>query len=84
MRIGMVFYDMQEFGGLEEYAINLAISLQQAGHPVSILSTAWVPSDNQYLQRLRQNQVEVVQPLGWLSNAASDWPTKEKILARIM
>jgi glycosyltransferase involved in cell wall biosynthesis len=80
----MVFYDMQEFGGLEEYAITLAISLQQAGHPVSILSTAWVPPDNQYLLRLRQSQVKVVQPPGWLSNAASDWPTKEKILAGIM
>ncbi len=80
MRICMVVYDMQEFGGLEEIATNLAISLQQAGHAVSVLSTAWVPDDNQYLQRLRQNQVTLVQLPRWLSNAVSNWQTKEKIL----
>jgi hypothetical protein len=36
MRIGMVLYDMLEFGGLEEIAVTLAIGLQQQGHEVSV------------------------------------------------
>lgn len=81
MRICMVVYDLQEFGGLEEYAINLAIGLQNAGQPVSFLSTAWVSPDNQYLQRLRKNGIVLIQPQKWLSLLASDWSMKEKVLA---
>lgn len=84
MKICLVFYDMQEFGGLEEYAVTLAIGLQQRGHQTSILSTAWVPPDNQYLRRLHENGVPVVQLPKWLSHPASHWPTKEKILAAFM
>lgn len=76
----MVLYDMQELGGLEEYATTLAIGLQQQGHQVSVLSTAWVPPDNQYLLRLHQNQVRFVQIPKWLSHPASDWTTKEMML----
>jgi glycosyltransferase involved in cell wall biosynthesis len=84
MRICMVLYDMQEFGGLEEYAINLAIGLQKLDHQVSVLSSAWIPPNNQYLNRLRKNGVPVVQLPKWLSLPASDWKTKEKILATVM
>ena len=76
----MILYDMQELGGLEEYTITLALGLQQMGHEVSILSTAWVPSDNQYLVRLRQSPVRFTQLPKWVSLPASDWKTKEKIL----
>jgi glycosyltransferase involved in cell wall biosynthesis len=80
----MVIYDMQEFGGLEEYAVTLAVGLQQEGHQVSILSAAWVPTDNQYLRRLREHELPIVQLPKWLSHPASHWPTKEKILALVM
>jgi glycosyltransferase involved in cell wall biosynthesis len=80
----MVFYDMQDFGGLEEYAVTLAVGLQQRGHQVSALSAAWVAPDNQYLRRFRENRVPLAQPPRWLSHPASHWPTKEKILALVM
>jgi glycosyltransferase involved in cell wall biosynthesis len=80
----MVFYDTLEFGGLEEYATTLAIGLKQRGHETSVLSTAWVPPDNQYRHRLSQHEVSLVQLPKWLSYPASDWPTKEKILASVM
>ena len=54
MRIGMVLFDMQELGGLEEYAVTMAATLRRMGHDVSFLSTAWVPPDNQYLKRLKR------------------------------
>jgi glycosyltransferase involved in cell wall biosynthesis len=76
----MILYDMQELGGLEEYTITLAIGLQQMGHEVSILSTAWVPPGNQYLSRLRQTAVKVYQLPAAISLPASDWATKERIL----
>lgn len=76
----MILYDMQELGGLEEYTITLALGLQQMGHEVSVLSTAWVSSDNQYLVRLRQSPVRFTQLPKWVSLPASDWKTKEKIL----
>lgn len=76
----MILYDMQELGGLEEYTITLAMGLQQMGHEVSVLSTAWVPPDNQYLVRLRQTPVRFYQVPKWISLPASDWGTKEKIL----
>jgi glycosyltransferase involved in cell wall biosynthesis len=80
MRIGMVLYDMQVLGGLEEYTLTLAMGLQRQGHEVSILSTAWVPPDNQYLVRLRNSPVKFSQLPRWISHPSSDWQTKEKIL----
>ena len=80
MRIGVVFYDMQEIGGLEEYAVTLAVGLQQQGHEVSVISTAWVPADNQYLRRLQENHIAFTQLPKWISHPASDWETKLKIL----
>jgi glycosyltransferase involved in cell wall biosynthesis len=84
MKICMVFYDMQDFGGLEEYAATLAISLKQQGHQTSVLSAAWIPNDNQYGVRLRENGVPLVQAPKWISHLVSDWPTKERILAALM
>lgn len=84
MKIGIVFYDMQEFGGLEEYASALAIGLKESGHQVCVFSCAWIPPDNQYLVRLRKRHIEVIQPPKWVSLLASDWSTKEKIIAIIL
>ena len=82
MKIGFVYYEMQEFGGLEDYATTLAVGLkQECNQQVSVLSTAWVAPDNQYLLRLQKNGIPVVQLPKWISLAASDWDTKEKILA---
>ncbi len=80
MKIGMVLYDMQDLGGLEEYTITLAMGLQQQGHEISILSTAWVSPENQYRVRLRKSPVKFLQLPKWISYPASDWNTKEKIL----
>ena len=84
MRICLVLYDIQEFGGLEQYAGVLAEGLKQFGHEVSVISTAWVQPDNQYLKRLHKNGISIVQLPKWISLPASDWQTKEKILAAIM
>ena len=84
MRIGMISYDMQDFGGLEEYAVNLAIGLKQQGHAVSYLSCAWVAPENQYARRLKASDVPLVQPPRWISKLASDWDTKEKALRGVM
>lgn len=80
----MVFYDMQNFGGLEEYATNLAIGLANQGHQVSMLSAAWVSPTNQYARRLKAKNIRLVQPPAWISKPASDWATKEKILRIVM
>lgn len=80
MRICMVVYDVQEFGGLEEYAVNLAIALRRLGHEVSFLSAAWTPEGNQYTRRLATHGVALVQVPKWLSLPASDWSTKTRIL----
>jgi len=80
MRIGMILFDMQELGGLEEYTVTMATGLQQMGHHVSILSTAWVPPDNQYLVRLQNSPVKFLQLPKRISHPASDWKTKEKIV----
>lgn len=80
----MVLYDPQEFGGLEECVTTLAIELQRRGQQVSVLSTTWVPPDNQYLRRLRGQQVPIVQLPKWLSLLAAHWPTKERMVARVM
>lgn len=80
MRICMISYDIQGFGGLEEYAVNLSIGLQQEGHDVSYLTPTWISPANQYMRRLRSNNITLVQPAKWVSQLISDWPTKEKIL----
>lgn len=80
----MISYDMQDFGGLEEYAVNLAIGLKQQGHAVSYVSCAWVSPENQYGRRLTANEILLVQPPKWLSDLACDWNTKEKLLRGVM
>jgi glycosyltransferase involved in cell wall biosynthesis len=80
----MVLNDPQTFGGLEEYATTLAIGLQQQGHQVSFLSTTWVPSSNQYYDRLGTNKIPFIQPPRWLSRPASHGPTKLKVAAAAM
>lgn len=84
MRIGMIMYSLEEFGGLEEIATTLALGLKQQGHQMTLLSTAWAPPDNQYLRRLREHNISFVQLPKWLSYLASDWPTKEKLLVVVM
>ena len=84
MRILMISYDMQDFGGLEEYAVNLAIGLKQQGHDVSYMSAAWVAPENQYSRRLKANTIPLVQPPVWISKPVSDWDTKERILRNVM
>lgn len=80
MKICMILYDPQDFGGLEEYAVTLAIGLQERGQQVSVLSTNWVSAENQYVSRLRENNIRVVQAPKWLSLAASHGPTKQRIV----
>lgn len=80
----MVLYEPQEFGGLEEYAATLAIGLHDLGHQVSVLSTTWTAPENQYLRRLHEGKVTVVQLPKWLSWPASNWSTKMRILATVM
>jgi len=80
MKICLVIHELQEFGGLEEYASSLGVALKQAGHDVSVLSDAWAPGENQYIRRLRHGGVTYVQLPKWLSLPASDWQTKERIL----
>jgi len=80
MKIGMVLYDPQEFGGLEEIATTLAIEMQRRGQHVIVFSATWVPPDNQYICKLCENGVPYFQIPKWLSYPASHWPTKEKIL----
>jgi glycosyltransferase involved in cell wall biosynthesis len=75
----MILHDPQPFGGLEEYAVSLAVGLQQRGQQVSVLSTTWVPANNQYVHRLLANGVTYVQVPKWLSRPASHWPTKQKL-----
>jgi glycosyltransferase involved in cell wall biosynthesis len=84
MKILMVSYDMQDFGGLEEYAVNLAIGLQQQGQAVSYMSMAWVHPENQYARRLKDAGIPLAQPPKWISDLASNWGTKERILRTVM
>jgi len=84
MKILMISYDMQDFGGLEEYAVNLAIGLKRQGHDVSYMSAAWVAPENQYSRRLKANTIPLVQPPVWISKPVSDWDTKERILRNVM
>jgi len=80
----MISYDMQDFGGLEEYAINLAIGLKQQNQDVSYMSMAWVDPENQYFRRLNDAGITLVQPPKWISDLASDWETKERVLRNVM
>jgi glycosyltransferase involved in cell wall biosynthesis len=80
----MISYDMQDFGGLEEYAVNLAIALKKQGNEVSYLSCAWVAPENQYARRLKANDIPLVQPPKWISDLASNWSAKEKVLRGVM
>ena len=84
MKILMISYDMQDFGGLEEYAVNLAIGQKQQGHDVSYMSAAWVTPENQYSRRLKDAGIPLVQPSKWISDLASNWDTKERILRHVM
>lgn len=84
MKIALISYDMQDFGGLEEYAVNLAIGLKHQGQDVSYLSCAWVAPENQYARRLKTHGIPLVQPPRWLSDLASNWDTKEKVLWWVM
>lgn len=84
MRICMVGYNLNDFGGLEEFAVALSTSLKQQGYQVSFLSAAWSPPNNQYVQRLREANVPFVQLPKWFWMPASHWPTKEKIRAIVL
>jgi glycosyltransferase involved in cell wall biosynthesis len=84
MKILMISYDMQDFGGLEEYAVNLAIGLKQQGQVVSYMSMAWVNPENQYSHRLKDAGIPIVQSSKWISDLASNWGTKERILRNVM
>ncbi len=84
MRICMVVNNLASFGGLEEFAKNLAVGVQRQGHQVSVISSAWIPPDNQYLRGLRQNNVTVAQLPKWFSTPASAWPAKKRILSIAM
>ncbi len=84
MRVCMLMYDVQDFGGLEEYAINLATGLRQAGHDVSVLSVHYIPPGNQYARRVRAAGIPLAQPPRWISHLAADWATKERVLAAAM
>ncbi len=80
MRVCMILHDPQPFGGIEEYAVTLASALQQAGNAVSILSTTWIPPDNQYAERLRQAGIPLIQVPKRLSRLSSHWATKLRVL----
>lgn len=80
----MISYDMQDFGGLEEYAVSLAVGLKQRGHDVSYVSCAWVSPENQYARRLKVHEIPLIQPPKWISDIACDWNTKEKLLRWMM
>jgi len=84
VKICMVLHDPQPFGGLEEYAVSLAVGLRKTGQDVSVLSTTWVPKDNQYVHRLLENGVTYIQVPKWLSLPASNWTTKQRILKVIL
>lgn len=84
MKIGMILPDFQDLGGMEEYATTLAVGLRHKGHEVCILSTAWVKPENQYLQRLRENDIRFLSLPKWVSYPVSDWNTKEKIATALV
>jgi glycosyltransferase involved in cell wall biosynthesis len=84
MRICMVVYNLYEFGGLEDIATTLAIGLREKGHEVCVLSSAWVPPHNQYKKLLLASEVPVVHMPRWLLDIGCDWPSKERLAARLV
>ena len=71
---------MQDFGGLEEYAVELAAGLKDCGHELLVVSTAWTPPENQYRARIESAGIRLFQPPKWASMAASDWEFKQRLL----
>lgn len=84
MRVCVVVYNLLDFGGLEEFAKNLAIGVHRKGVEVSVLSAGWVPPDNQYLRGFRENNITFVQLPKWISDLTTNWETKEKLLVGLM
>lgn len=84
MRIGMVVFDFMEFGGLEEIVVALAWALQARGHQIAIVSTGWVPKENQYRKALERQKIPFYVPPKGLFNLAVDWSAKEKMTAKLM
>jgi glycosyltransferase involved in cell wall biosynthesis len=84
MRVCVIVYNLLDFGGLEEFAKNLAIGVHRKGVEVSVLSAGWVPPDNQYLRGFRQEGITFVQLPKWISDLTTHWETKEKLLAGLM
>ena len=83
MKICKIVYEFQEIGGLEEVAVTLASALAKEGHTVKVVSTAWTPPENQYMQRLGRAGIDVVQPPKLLSRLMSDWTTKDRMVRGI-
>lgn len=63
MRICMVVQTLMKFGGLEEYAVQLADALQQRGHQTALFSTVWVPPWNRYRKFLKKKGVAFFWPV---------------------
>jgi glycosyltransferase involved in cell wall biosynthesis len=80
----MVMYDPQAFGGLEEYATNLAVALQARGHPVSVVSGTWVPPENQYRRRLSTAGIPFVQLPSWIFRPAYEGAAKSALATRLL
>lgn len=81
MKVLAVINNFNEFGGLEEFAKNLAIGIQNQGCQVSFLTTTWVPPQNQYVKSLQKHGIRIIHLPKTLSLILSDWDTKERILA---
>jgi glycosyltransferase involved in cell wall biosynthesis len=80
MRIGHIFYSMNEFGGAEEHLTTLAELQRAHGDEVTVFLVQAARGDNQYVQRLRCSGVRMRQWPLWLSLACGDWETSEAIL----
>jgi len=84
LAIALAALDFQDFGGLEEILVELAIGLQEDGNDVTVYTCTWASHENQYVRRLRDANVRLVQPNRALSHLAQDWATKERLLAVLM
>lgn len=84
LRIGIVVGDVLDFGGLEEIATETAVALRRSGHQVCLLSLGSAAPGNQYLVQLRRQGVPFFQSPRWLYRAATDWATKERLLAVVV
>ena len=81
MRICMIVHSLEGFGGLEDIATTLAVSLRRCGHRTSVLCTVWVRPDNQYKRLLEANGVPLVQwpfmplvrPVAWARAGIPAW-----------